>query len=112
MGATGAQAIFISTSIGKEDPISALRKMIAEVKPVWVVIDPLFKFIAVKDGNSYSEMSRAIDIIHNLARDANVHITVIHHSTKGDRSGGDGILGSSAIFGGIDTAIILKSDGG
>ncbi len=110
MGATGAELIFISTSIGKENPILNLTNMIDEVHPVWVVIDPLFKFVKVRDGNAYSEMSQAIEAIHNLARKANLHITLIHHSTKGDRSGGDGILGSTAIFGGVDTAIIMKCD--
>lgn len=112
MGATGKESIFISTSIGKEEPISTLRKMIEEVNAIWVIIDPLFKFINVKDGNAYSEMSKAIEPIHAVARDLNVHVTMIHHSTKGDRPGGDGILGSSAIFGGIDTAIILKNNDG
>jgi len=111
MGATGAESIFIATSIGKKDPIAELKIMIAEVHAVWVVIDPLFKFLAVKDGNAYSEMSNAIETIHNLARDANIHISVIHHASKVNKSGGDGILGSTAIFGGIDTAIILRSDG-
>ncbi len=111
MGAIGNELIYIATSIGKQDPIAELKIMIAEVHAVWVVIDPLFKFIAVKDGNAYSEMSNAIERIHNLARDANIHITAIHHATKGNKSGGDGILGSTAIFGGIDSAIILKSDG-
>ena len=111
MGATGSELIFIATAIDKNDPIAALRKMITEVSPVWAVIDPLFKFLAVKDGNAYSEMSNAIEKIHNLARDTNIHITVIHHASKANKPGGDGILGSTAIFGGIDTAIILRSDG-
>ncbi len=111
MGAKGTELIYLCVSIGRQDPLACLKTMIEKIKPVWVVIDPLFKFIDVKDGNSYSEMSKAIERIHGLARDNNIHITLVHHASKSDRSGGDGILGSTAIFGGIDTTIIMKSAG-
>lgn len=43
-----------------------------------------------------------------LARETGTHVLCVHHEGKGDRQGGDAILGSTAIFGAVDTAISLK----
>jgi hypothetical protein len=37
-----------------------------------------------------------------------MHVLCVHHEGKGDRQGGDAILGATAIFGAVDTAISMK----
>jgi hypothetical protein len=44
-----------------------------------------------------------------IARDTGCHILLVHHANKGiPREGGDSILGSTAIFGSVDCALIMK----
>jgi predicted ATP-dependent serine protease len=108
MGASGEEDIFIFASTA---PINALRelwKKAEEVKPALVIIDPLFRFTRVKDANDYAQVTQALEPLLKLARETNTHVMVVHHTGKGNRQGGDSILGSSAIFGSVDTALILK----
>jgi hypothetical protein len=47
--------------------------------------------------------------ILTLARETGAHVMLVHHSGKAERADAtDAILGSTAIFGGVDTALILK----
>lgn len=86
-----------------------LCKLTLELKPALVIIDPLFKFVRVADEKAYSETCRAIEPILTLARETDAHVVLVHHSGKAERiDATDGILGSTAIFGGVDAAIILK----
>jgi hypothetical protein len=43
------------------------------------------------------------------ARETGAHVLCVHHIGKSDRSGPDAILGSTAIFAAVDTALILKA---
>jgi hypothetical protein len=47
-----------------------------------------------------------------MARDNDAHLMVIHHARKMGGDGGDVTLGSTAIFGTVDTSIILKKTDG
>lgn len=89
------------------DGLQQLEGVIRERKPVLVVIDPLFRFTRVQDGNDYSRMTQALEPLLALARETGAHILVTHHASKGGPKGGDGILGSTAIFGTVDTALFL-----
>ena len=46
-----------------------------------------------------------------MARVSGAHILCVHHAGKGDREGGDSIMGSTAIFGSVDTALIMRKKG-
>lgn len=73
-----------------------------------MVIDTLFRLIRLKDGNSYNEVTNALDPLIRLARGSGVSIFAVHHSKKGDSDVEDCLLGSTAIFGSVDTTILLK----
>ncbi|ARU43045.1 hypothetical protein CCB81_02325 [Armatimonadetes bacterium Uphvl-Ar2] len=76
-----------------------------------VVIDTLFRGIAIRDGNDYAGVVRALDPIQNLARETGCGIVVTHHDRKGDGSdAGDSTLGSQGIFGTASTLISLQRD--
>ncbi len=91
--------------------LNTLDAVIREFDPVLVVIDPLFKFIAIKDGDAYAEVSAALNPLMQIARRTGVHILLTHHNRKGGGEGGEEVLGSTALFAGVDTLMSLKRDG-
>lgn len=110
MGAGVDDEIHIHVSGAMYETFDEMRNAIDEHKPKLVIIDPIFRFVNVKDGNDYNSMTRALDPLIQLARGSQSHIICIHHLSKGDRQGTDAILGSTAILGSVDTALILKRD--
>src|SRR5207248_86713 len=54
------------------------------------------------------QVSRAFEPLLELARTTGCHILCVHHLGKSDRSGGDAILGSTALFGAVDAALLMK----
>jgi hypothetical protein len=109
LGATGEEPIHIHAAAAPQDALSQLCKLVEELKPVLVIIDPLFKFVRVRDEKAYAEVCAALEPLLSLARESGAHVLLTHHSGKADRiDATDAILGSTAIFGGVDSAIILK----
>ena len=107
MGAVD-EAIYIHVGTAPEDAFQELEKAIDQYRPTLVIIDPLLKFVRIKDLNDYAEVTRVLEPLLSLARISGCHILCVHHSGKMDREGGDGILGSTALFGGVDTALIMR----
>lgn len=92
-------------------PENALEKLagtIAEHEPTLVIIDPLSRILRVSDFNDYGKMARALEPFIDLARKTGCHILALHHDSKMDRSGGDAILGSTALFGAVDCHVQLR----
>ncbi len=108
MGATGEEEIYVFASTAPLDVLVQIRTVIEEKKPALLIIDPLFRFTRVKDGNDYAQVTAALEPLIALARTTGMHVLCVHHEGKGDRQGGDAILGSTAIFAAVDTAISLK----
>ncbi len=108
MGATGNEPIYIFASRAPRDTIEQLGPIIAEIKPSLIILDTLFKIVRMKDANDYASISEALEPIQDLARKSGAHIMCVHHAGKADREGADGILGSTAILGAFDTAIIMS----
>jgi putative DNA primase/helicase len=109
LGATGEEPIHIHCAAAPAGAMAELCRIAQEVKPVLVIVDPLFKFLRVRDENAYAEVSNAIEPLLSLARETGAHVMLLHHNGKAERSDAmDAILGSTAIFGGVDTAIIIK----
>ena len=80
-----------------------------EMKPVLIIVDTLFRLLTVRDSNEYAQVTKAMDPLLDIARETGAHVLVIHHATKGSgSSGGDSILGSTAIFGSVDTAVMIR----
>jgi hypothetical protein len=65
--------------------------------------------IRVEDGNDYALMTAALEPLLTLARETGAHVLAVHHLGKGERGeAGDAILGSTAIFAAVDTALLFK----
>jgi hypothetical protein len=108
MGASGAEPIFVLSSSLPEKGLADLPSAIERFKPVLVVIDPLFRAVRVADENKYSLMTAALEKVISIARNTGTHIMCVHHLGKGDRSGADAILGSTAIRGAFDANLMLQ----
>jgi 5S rRNA maturation endonuclease (ribonuclease M5) len=109
LGATGEETIHIHCAAAPKDAMPELCRLTRELKPALVIIDPLFKFVRVADEKAYAETCQAIEPILTLARETGAHVMLVHHSGKAERADAtDAILGSTAIFGGVDAALILK----
>jgi hypothetical protein len=107
MGASD-ESIFVHVGAAPEDALAALKSAIVDHKPVLAIVDPLLKLVRLRDANDYAEVSRAMEPLIELARTSGCHILCVHHLGKGERTGGDAILGSTALFGAVDTAILMR----
>ena len=114
MGAHGDDAVVSRFGPAPDDAMDALAAEIENLRPVLVIIDPLFRFVSIKDGNDYAEVTRAMEPLLTLAREseAGTHILFLHHARKAGGELGDETLGSSALFGAVDTLLNLKRGAG
>jgi hypothetical protein len=109
MGAPENLPIFIHTGSAPQQAIGELSKAIIESKSIFAIVDPLQRLVRIKDLNDYASVSLALEPLTQISRDTGCHILLIHHANKGlSRDGGDSILGSTAIFGSVDCALIMK----
>jgi hypothetical protein len=88
--------------------LAALAAAITLYQPALVIIDPVFKLVRVKDSSDYAELTRELEPVIELARNSGCHIAVTHHLGKMVRDGGDDVLGSTAIFGAVDTLALMR----
>jgi len=85
-----------------------LKGVLEKVDPVLVVVDTLQHLLGVSDLNDYARVVSALGPVLGLVRSRRAHIMLVHHAGKGDRTGFDAILGSTAIVGTVDVALLLK----
>ena len=109
MGATEDLPIFVHVGSAPEKVMEELRKAVMESQAVLAIVDPMQRLLRSPDLNDYSSVSLALEPLIQIARDSSCHIVLIHHANKGlARESGDSILGSTAIFGSVDCALIMK----
>ncbi len=75
-----------------------------------VIIDTLQTVLKLKDLNDYSETGRMFAYLRQQAEKHSTHFVLIHHDRKAHGDGGDSTLGSTAIFGGVDTLLKVERD--
>lgn len=107
MGATD-EPIFVHTGSAPEEAMEALTAAVLEHKPALAIIDPLLRLIRLRDVNDYALVNREMEPLVNLARTSGTHLFCVHHAGKGDRLGGDGVLGSTALFGAVDALLLMR----
>jgi len=117
LGATAHSPIYSHIDRLPDDcrPVEWLRETVAHLNPALIVIDPLGRFVRLRDGgNDYTDATRQLEPLISYARDSNpqTHIALVHHSRKSAGDHGDESLGSTAILGSVDTAISLRREKG
>jgi hypothetical protein len=65
-----------------------------------VARDPLQHLLGVSDLNDYARVVSALGPVLRLVRSRRAHMMLVHRAGKGDRTGFDAILGSTAASGG------------
>lgn len=109
MGST-AENIFICANPGNtlKDSTKWINEQIEIYKPNLIVIDTIFRFVSILDINDYANITKILNPIIELSKNKKVHFMLVHHARKGDGDVGDSTLGSTAIFGTVDTNLIIK----
>ncbi len=100
--------VFIFCARAPHEGVEILRREAERYKPALIIVDPLFRLMRVSDGNDYAQVTAALEPLTAMARETGAHVIAVHHLGKGERQGGDAILGSTAIFAAVDTAFLLK----
>ena len=101
--------IILHVGAAPERGAEALGDAIQQHKPALAVVDTTARLVRFRDINDYAEVTRQLEPIGELARRFGCHIALSHHLGKGERvDDGDGVLGSTALFGAVDTLVILK----
>jgi hypothetical protein len=109
LGATDQDPVYILCAAAPIDGLARLRREVERRRPALIIVDPLFKFVRVPDSNDYATVTTALEPILTLARESGACVLIVHHLGKGEqRVGADAILGSTAIFGAVDTALLLR----
>lgn len=108
----GQESIALWVCNAPEAALDWLADVIQNLAPVLVVIDTVQRFFRLPDLNDYAIVSNALEPITALARQTGTHILMAHHGNKGGGSDGDAVLGSTALFGSVDTLIEIRRSGG
>jgi AAA domain len=109
MGATGEENILIHADSAPAAGILAVVELVRKLKPVLVVIDPLFRIAHIKDEKAYAETYAALGPLIDIARASGTHVLLTHHSGKSAKADPiDSPLGSTAISGAVSTLIVLR----
>jgi len=100
--------LYIHTGHTPPNLIECLEQYVESLKPSLIILDTMIRAINVADTNSYAEMSKALAPFQEFATRHSCHVMFIHHAGKMEREHGDVVLGSTAIFGSVDTLIMLE----
>jgi hypothetical protein len=93
MGARGDEDVRFFIAPSPEDGLRQLREATERERPVLIVVDPLLRFVRVRDANDYAVVTAALEPLVSLARETGAHVLAVHHEGTLTRDGGDGIIG-------------------
>lgn len=69
-----------------------------------VILDTVFRYCPVENSNDYSEVNRAFSRLIQIGQASGCHVMALHHLRKeAGENVGDDLLGSTNIFGSVDT---------
>jgi hypothetical protein len=91
-------------------PLDSVLKLMQKKGQAFYVIDTLQRFLDIKDINDYSEVTNLLAPIQVKARETGSAVIFTHHGRKMEmeESKGDITLGSTALFGGVDTLLMMR----
>lgn len=110
LGARSDDPVHLLVGQAGPEGLQRLRQAIEELGAVLAIVDPIQRLMRLENINDYSEVSNATDPLIAIARKLGCVILFSHHLGKMDRDAGDQVLGSTALFGSVDTAIAIRKD--
>lgn len=97
--------------IGMPENMALFSRLLAEAvklhQPDLVIVDHLGHAARADDLNDYAKVRNALEPYRQLARLSGAHVMLLHHSKKQGGSFGGEALGSTAITGLVDTAMMI-----
>jgi hypothetical protein len=93
---------------GRESTAMQFAQTLERKQYALAIVDPLIRLVTLSDINSYALVYGELSKLVDLARKTRTHVMCVHHAGKGKRSGADVILGSQALFGAVDAALLLS----
>ncbi|MEV6912814.1 AAA family ATPase [Amycolatopsis sp. NPDC051071] len=87
--------------------VAAFTRLLADLRPVLVIIDTQSKVTLGADENSTKDMARFVDALDQLRRACGACVLVVHHEPRA----GENMRGSTALEGGADTILRITRDG-
>jgi hypothetical protein len=108
MGANGDDAIVFYVGRAPERALAWLEDEVAKQKPVLIIVDTAQRFLRLRDLNDYASVTNAFDPLTHLARESGAHLMFTHHAKKSGGRDGDAVLGSTGLFGGVDTLLEMR----
>lgn len=111
LGIPRTDDVLICTRAQDCSSVEMLRTLILQHQIEFVIIDTLARFVSVQDLNDYAEVTKKLTPLAELCRETNTTILLTHHSRKGaGDDAGDSALGSTAIFGMVDSLFRIQMD--
>lgn len=107
MGATGDEPLRFVFPQRVEDMLGKLHALAATEKPVLIIVDTMQRLVRITDLNDYAKVTLALTPVLELARETGAAVLLVHHAGKGERSGIDALLGSTAIAGSVDNVFVF-----
>lgn len=103
------QVTWLPTAINIYDAAwaDALAEVVADLRPVLVIIDTFARSIIGADENSSRDIGQAVANLDRIRHAAGSCVLIVHHSGKNPEAGG---RGSSALKAAMDTEIELTGD--
>ena len=99
---------FVGMAPAQKDRLRLLRETVRAIRPALVIIDPLFRYAHILDGNNYAETVERLGPFIDLARSESTHVLLVHHARKGGGEHGAESLGSTGLCGSVDTFMSLS----
>jgi hypothetical protein len=110
MGFAPDDLFFIYVGQAPQDAIAWLRENAAKYNPSLIIVDTFQRFARLKNISDYAEVTNATEPLVEIARESDAVLLCAVHAKKQNKDGddGDAVLGSTGLFGAVDTLISLK----
>jgi hypothetical protein len=107
LGAPADAPIHLYRGQTTQDIMERVNGTVGEIKPALVIVDTMQNVLQASDLNEYALVGEKFGPMF----EAGAHMMLIHHAKKGENLDlGDGVLGSTKIFGSVEVGISLKRD--
>lgn len=107
--------IYFSNNFGinltEKNSKQLIEDTIKKIKPILVILDPLYMMMGTVDENNATEVSELLKWLTHLRNVYGVSILLCHHYNKGNGNsrGGQRVRGSSAFHAWVESAIYVKT---
>ena len=96
-------------NLGSEDKIAQVRRLIAEINPVMVILDPLIVMLGNVDENRATEVATLLQVVKMWREEFNCSVVIVHHWNKAKQEDGERfaqhMYGSFAFHAWLESAL-------